>query len=85
MKIERSPASVSLVADSGIKTKKAESVGIPAEPSVVAKLKHAQASSANDIDMAKVNEIREAITNGTLSFDPGKIADGLLKSMGELG
>jgi negative regulator of flagellin synthesis FlgM len=85
LKIERSPASVALVAESGIKAKKAENVGVAAEPSVVAKLKHAQVSSADDIDMAKVNEIREAIANGTLSFDPSRIADGLLKSMRELG
>lgn len=84
MKIERSPVSVALVAESAVKAKKAETVGNTPEPSAVTKLKHDQASSADDIDMAKVNEIREAIVNGTLSIDTSRIADGLLASMRDL-
>ncbi|MNM98637.1 anti-sigma28 factor FlgM [compost metagenome] len=39
----------------------------------------------DDIDTAKVEEIRQAIAEGRIKIDPGKIADGLLASLRELG
>jgi negative regulator of flagellin synthesis FlgM len=37
-------------------------------------------SGAADIDTAHVESIRQAIKDGTLSIDPGKIADGVLET-----
>ncbi|MEK6350894.1 MAG: flagellar biosynthesis anti-sigma factor FlgM [Burkholderia sp.] len=42
------------------------------------------ASGSSDIDTAKVQSIRDAISNGTLSIDTGKIADGILQTASEL-
>lgn len=39
----------------------------------------------DDIDTAKVEEIRQAIAEGRIRIDPGKIADGLLATLRELG
>lgn len=39
----------------------------------------------DDIDTAKVEEIRQAIAEGKIKIDPGKIADGLLATLRELG
>lgn len=36
--------------------------------------------SAQDIDMARVNEIRDAISQGQLEIHSGRIADGLIAS-----
>jgi negative regulator of flagellin synthesis FlgM len=38
------------------------------------------ASGAADIDVAHVESIKEAIRNGTLQIDTGKIADGVLQT-----
>ncbi|MGO4332809.1 flagellar biosynthesis anti-sigma factor FlgM [Cupriavidus sp. 2TAF22] len=38
----------------------------------------------DDIDTAKVDEIRQAIAEGRIKIDPSKIADGLLASLREL-
>ena len=38
----------------------------------------------DDIDTAKVEEIRTAIAEGRIKIDPSKIADGLLASLREL-
>ncbi|GAB7545570.1 flagellar biosynthesis anti-sigma factor FlgM [Cupriavidus sp. CuC1] len=38
----------------------------------------------DDIDTAKVDEIRQAISEGRIKIDPSKIADGLLASLREL-
>lgn len=37
----------------------------------------------DDIDTAKVEEIRQAIAEGRIKIDPSKIADGLLASLRE--
>ncbi len=42
------------------------------------------ASGSSDIDTAKVESIRDAIRNGSLSIDTGKIADGILQTASEL-
>jgi negative regulator of flagellin synthesis FlgM len=38
----------------------------------------------DDIDTAKVEEIRQAIAEGRIKIDPGKIADGLIATLREL-
>ncbi|ACR30381.1 flagellar biosynthesis anti-sigma factor FlgM [Burkholderia glumae] len=42
------------------------------------------ASGSADIDTAKVQSIRDAIKNGSLTIDTGKIADGILQTASEL-
>ncbi|AOJ70316.1 MULTISPECIES: flagellar biosynthesis anti-sigma factor FlgM [Burkholderia] len=42
------------------------------------------ASGSADIDTAQVEAIRDAIKNGTLSIDTGKIADGILQTARDL-
>jgi len=37
--------------------------------------------ASGDIDTARVNEIRQAISEGRLELDTGKIADGLIQSV----
>lgn len=39
---------------------------------------------ASDVDMAKVQAIREAIRNGELAINAGRIADGLIESTRDL-
>ena len=41
-------------------------------------LRSLAASGSADIDTAHVDSIKQAIKNGTLTIDPGKIADGVL-------
>ena len=41
-------------------------------------------NSDNDIDMAKVQQIRDAIASGQLKVNPERIADSLLSSAREL-
>ncbi|WP_010101062.1 flagellar biosynthesis anti-sigma factor FlgM, partial [Burkholderia oklahomensis] len=47
-------------------------------------LRNLAASGSADIDTAQVEAIRDAIKNGTLSIDTGKIADGILQTAREL-
>lgn len=39
---------------------------------------------SSDIDTARVNEIRQAIADGRLELDTGKIADGLIQSVRDM-
>ncbi|NGM87556.1 flagellar biosynthesis anti-sigma factor FlgM [Parapusillimonas sp. SGNA-6] len=41
-------------------------------------------SSDNDINVARVQEIRDALASGQLKIDPSRIADGLLASVRDL-
>jgi negative regulator of flagellin synthesis FlgM len=43
-------------------------------------LRNLAASGSSDIDTAHVESIKAAIANGTLTIDPGKIADGVLET-----
>lgn len=40
--------------------------------------------ASHDIDTARVAEIRQGIADGTLTFDTGRIADGIIASAREL-
>ncbi|HEY9572306.1 MAG TPA: flagellar biosynthesis anti-sigma factor FlgM [Pusillimonas sp.] len=41
-------------------------------------------NSDNDVNVARVQEIRDAIASGQLKIDPSRIADGLLASVRDL-
>jgi negative regulator of flagellin synthesis FlgM len=43
-------------------------------------LRNLATSGSADIDTAQVESIKQAIQNGTLQIDPGKIADGILET-----
>ena len=43
-------------------------------------LRNLASSGSADIDTAHVESIKAAIANGTLTIDPGKIADGVLET-----
>ncbi|QGZ62674.1 flagellar biosynthesis anti-sigma factor FlgM [Paraburkholderia acidisoli] len=47
-------------------------------------LRSLAASGSADIDMAHVQSIKDAIKNGTLQIDSGKIADGVLQTARDL-
>ena len=47
-------------------------------------LRSLAASGAADIDMAHVQSIKDAISNGTLQIDSGKIADGVIQTARDL-
>lgn len=47
-------------------------------------LESLQNTDRNDIDLQRVNEIRDAIREGRLDINTGKIADGLLNSVRDL-
>lgn len=51
------------------------------EPASVTHLSSATQDASLDIDQARVDEIRQAIRDGKLHLDAGKIADGLLASI----
>lgn len=41
-------------------------------------------NSENDINMVRVNQIRDALASGELKIDPSRIADGLIASVRDL-
>ena len=47
-------------------------------------LRSLAASGSADIDMAHVQSIKDAIRNGTLQIDSGKIADGVIQTARDL-
>ncbi|MBZ9557001.1 MULTISPECIES: flagellar biosynthesis anti-sigma factor FlgM [Modicisalibacter] len=53
-------------------------------PASVAHLSSKAQDATRDIDTARVAEIRQAISDGTLEIRPERIADGLLESVQEL-
>lgn len=59
---------------------KAASVDLSATARHLASLQN----SDNDIDVAKVQELRDAIASGQLKFDTSRIASGLIASAREL-
>jgi negative regulator of flagellin synthesis FlgM len=64
------------------KTSATSSTAAPAAgPGSVTHLSLAAQDQSLDIDQARVDEIRQAIREGKLSLDSGKIADGLLASI----
>ncbi|MCT8469804.1 flagellar biosynthesis anti-sigma factor FlgM [Chromohalobacter canadensis] len=43
-----------------------------------------EADTSQDIDTARVDEIRQAISEGQMELDTGKIADGLIDSVRDM-
>jgi len=50
----------------------------------VSRFSNAVEASGQDIDLARVAEIRQAIADGKLAIDTSRIADGLIDSVREL-
>lgn len=55
-----------------------------AEPGAQAHLSHHAADPSQDIDTARVDEIRDAIKEGRLDIQADRIADGLIANVREL-
>lgn len=56
----------------------------PSTPAAIAHLSDAAQDASQDIDTARVAEIRQAISEGRLDIRPERIADGLLDSVRDL-
>lgn len=54
------------------------------EPAAITHLSQTFGSTAQDIDSVRVNEIRQAISEGRLEIHADRIADGLLNSLNDL-
>ncbi|MGH8118592.1 MAG: flagellar biosynthesis anti-sigma factor FlgM [Rhodanobacteraceae bacterium] len=65
------------------KTGKATPTGEPGAGSVT-HLSHAATDSSQDIDQARVAELRQAIADGRLKMDTSRIADRLIASARDL-
>ena len=55
-----------------------------ASPATIAHLSNTSQDTTQDIDTARVAEIRQAISEGRLEIDSGRIADGLIDSVRDL-
>lgn len=82
MKIERTPMSAAVISDAN-RTRIAKNGTEPAPSSVVARISLDQSSASDDVDMAKVEAIKQAIKDGRYQINADKIADGLISSMRE--
>lgn len=58
--------------------------GTPVELSSTARHLAQLSSADGDINLVRVNEIRDALAQGTLKINPERIADGLIASAQEL-
>lgn len=68
-------------------TAKTATGGAPAKagsPAAITHLSNTGADSSQDIDMTRVEEIREAISKGKLDIHAERIADGLIDSVRDL-
>lgn len=54
------------------------------DPAVVTHLSNAMKDTSQDINTARVDEVREAIREGNLNINPEKIADGLIQSVQDM-
>lgn len=73
--------------ESGDKTTKANRGDAPASgssPAAITHLNQAPGNSSQDIDSARVEEIRQAISEGRLEIRAERIADGLIDSVRDL-
>lgn len=92
MKIDSTPATNVRPASSDAASSRSQAAAAPATggdanvnlSSVSTNLQSLASSGSVDIDTAKVASIRDAIRNGLLSIDTGKIADGILQTAREL-
>lgn len=56
----------------------------PGSPAAVTHLSDTAANSSQDIDLARVEEIRQAISEGKLDIRAERIADGLIDSVRDM-
>ena len=61
-----------------VQQSRANAAGVPVTVSNSVRSLDQNSKSSSDVDMAKVNAIREAIANGTFKVNAGAIADKLL-------
>ncbi|WP_275287388.1 flagellar biosynthesis anti-sigma factor FlgM [Halomonas elongata] len=54
------------------------------DPATMTHLRHAGTDTSQDIDAARVDELRDAIREGRLEIRPERIADGLIASVQDL-
>ncbi|MDN3524903.1 flagellar biosynthesis anti-sigma factor FlgM [Halomonas sabkhae] len=54
------------------------------DPASMTHLRHAGTDTSQDIDAARVDELRDAIREGRLEIHPERIADGLIASVQDL-
>ncbi len=83
MKIERTPLSATLVGE-GAKTKKDKNTDVQAASSVVAQIRYDQTRTQNDVNMEKVNSVRQAISEGRYEVNADKIAESLIDSVRQM-
>lgn len=70
---------------SGLRVRRNEAADSPPATASVTHLNQSsETDSTQDIDMARVAEIRQAISEGRLQLRPERIADGLIKSAQDL-
>jgi negative regulator of flagellin synthesis FlgM len=84
LKIDNStPLPRSLQAEQGKNSARiqGDSAQSAAGPASVTRLSHTGGDASHDIDQARIGEIRQAIAEGRLEIDAGKIADGLIASV----
>lgn len=87
-KIQQNAAQAALAKQTGTAAEAVKSgarsaqAGVPVTVSSSIRSLEKGASSASDIDMAKVNAMRQAIANGSFSINAGAIADRLLGDTG---
>lgn len=71
--------------ETGLRVRRGEAPPQTESPAAIAHLgQSAETDASQDIDMARVMEIRQAIGEGRLQFRPERIAEGLLESVREL-
>ncbi|TDU22789.1 FlgM family anti-sigma-28 factor [Chromohalobacter marismortui] len=71
--------------DAAQRTRRGDDTAQAGTPASITTLSQSnEADTSQDIDTARVDEIRQAITDGQLELDTGKIADGLIDSVRDL-
>jgi negative regulator of flagellin synthesis FlgM len=69
----------------GVRVRRSEATDQPQASADVTHLnQNGEANATQDIDMARVAEIRQAISEGRLQLRPERIADGLIDSVKDL-
>ncbi|NYT87073.1 flagellar biosynthesis anti-sigma factor FlgM [Pollutimonas harenae] len=95
MKITSSPLNTPTGPVAGTRSDGVNNTNVPASGSAASGKPSVDLSSAarhlsslenadNDVDVARVQELRDAIASGQLKIDPSRIADGLLASVRDL-
>ena len=71
--------------DAAQRTRRGDDTAQASSPASITTLSQSnEADTSQDIDVGRVAEIRQAISDGQLELDTGKIADGLIDSVRDL-